>query len=129
MPHLRDGIEDDLATVILNNPPQHRLSVEMLDELAQGLDMIGQSAARALLLRADGPDFSFGGDIGPWPEASTAQRRALFERYMSVFNLFERLPIPTIAAVGNQGVKRRKAATGHRLQGPVPRTSLVIAPA
>jgi enoyl-CoA hydratase/carnithine racemase len=89
MPHLRDGIEDDLATVILNNPPQNRLSVEMLDELAQGLDTIGQSAARALLLRADGPDFSF----------------------------------------GNQGVTSRKAATGHRFQGPVTRTSLVIAPA
>ena len=118
MPHLRYGIEDDLATVILNNPPQNRLSVEMLDELAQGLDMIGQSAARAVLLRADGPDFSFGGDIVPWLDASMAQRRALFER----------LPIPTIAAVGNQGVKSRKAETGHRLQGPVPRTSLVIAP-
>jgi enoyl-CoA hydratase/carnithine racemase len=89
MPQLRDGIEDDLATVILNNPPQNRLSVEMLDELAQGLDTIGQSAARALLLRADGPDFSF----------------------------------------GNQGVKSRKAATGHRFQRPVPRPSLVIAPA
>ena len=89
MPHLRYGIEDDLATVILNNPPQNRLSVEMLDELAQGLDTIGQSAARALLLRADGPDFSF----------------------------------------GNQGVKSRKAETGHRFQGPVTRMSLVIAPA
>lgn len=129
MPHLRDGIEDDLATVILNNPPQNRLSVEMLDERAQGLDMIGQSAARAVLLRADGPDFSCGGDIVPWLDASMAQRRALFERSMSVFNRFERLPIPTIAAVGNQGVKSRKAETGHRLQGPVTRTSLVIAPA
>jgi len=89
MPHLRDGIEDDLATVILNNPPQNRLGVEMRDELAQGLDTIGHSAARAVLLRADGPDFSF----------------------------------------GNQGVKRRKAETGHRFQGPVTRTSLVIAPA
>jgi|SRR5882724_10508457 len=73
MPHLRDGIEDDLATVILNNPPQNRLSVAMLDELAQGLDTIGQSAARAVLLRADGPDFSFGGDMVPWLDASMAQ--------------------------------------------------------
>jgi enoyl-CoA hydratase/carnithine racemase len=89
MPHLRYGIKDDLATVILNNPPQNRLSVEMLDELAQGLDTIGQSAARALLLRADGPDFS----------------------------------------CGNQGVQSRKAEPGRRFQGPVTRTSLVIAPA
>jgi enoyl-CoA hydratase/carnithine racemase len=99
MAHLRYAIENDLATVILNNPPQNRLSAEMLDELAHGLDVISQSAARALLLRADGPDFSFGGDIVPWPEASISQLRTLFERYMSVFNQFERLAMPTVAVV------------------------------
>jgi enoyl-CoA hydratase/carnithine racemase len=60
MPQLRDGMADDLATVIRHNPPQNRLSVEMRDERAQGLDMIGHSAARAVLVRADGPDFSCG---------------------------------------------------------------------
>jgi len=35
----------------------------------------------------------------PWPDASISQLRTLFERYMSVFNQFERLPIPTVAAV------------------------------
>src|SRR5262249_16406023 len=99
MAHLRYAIENDLATVILNNPPQNRLSAEMLDELAHGLDGISQSTARALLLRADGPDFSCGGDIVPWPEASISQLRTLFERYMSVFNQFERLAMPTVAVV------------------------------
>ena len=35
MAHLRYAMEKDLATVILNNPPQNRLSTEMLDELAK----------------------------------------------------------------------------------------------
>jgi len=35
----------------------------MSDDLAEAVDSIGKSRARALLLRADGPDFSFGGDI------------------------------------------------------------------
>ena len=99
MAHLRYAIDNDLATVILNNPPQNRLSTEMLDELAHGLDVISQSAARAVLLRADGPDFSCGGDIVPWPDASISQLRTLFERYMSVFNQFERLAMPTVAVV------------------------------
>jgi hypothetical protein len=83
MAHLHYAIDNDLATVILNNPPQNRLGAEMLDDLAHGLDVISQSAARALLLRADGPDFSCGGDIVPWPDASISQLRTLFERYMS----------------------------------------------
>jgi hypothetical protein len=44
MAHLRYAIENDLATVILNNPPQNRLSAEMLDDLAHGLDVISRSA-------------------------------------------------------------------------------------
>lgn len=99
MPHLRHEIEDGLATVTLCNPPQNRIGVEMIDALAAAVDAVGKSDARALLLRADGPDFSFGGDIVPWPGATGRELRALFEGYMAVFNRFERLPIPTVAAV------------------------------
>jgi enoyl-CoA hydratase/carnithine racemase len=99
MSHLHYEIADGLATVVLNNPPQNRLGIAMLDNLADALDNIGRSGARAVLLRADGPDFSFGGDIVPWPDATIAQLRALFERHMSVFNQFERLSIPTVATV------------------------------
>jgi enoyl-CoA hydratase/carnithine racemase len=55
--------------------------------------------ARAVLLRADGPDFSFGGDFTDWPDADVRELRALFERHMSVFNRLEQLPLPVIAAV------------------------------
>ncbi|MFF4693944.1 enoyl-CoA hydratase/isomerase family protein [Streptomyces sp. NPDC001307] len=50
-------------------------------------------------MRAEGPDFSFGGDIVDWPDADVRQLRTLFESYMQVFNQFERLPLPVIAAV------------------------------
>jgi enoyl-CoA hydratase/carnithine racemase len=99
MTHLAYDIADGLATVTLRNPPQNRISAQMSDELAEAVDAIGKSKARALLLRADGPDFSFGGDIVPWPTMTTRELRAHFEHAMSVFNQFERLPIPTIAAV------------------------------
>jgi enoyl-CoA hydratase/carnithine racemase len=35
----------------------------------------------------------------PWPDADVRELRSLFERFMSVFNHFERLPLPVIAAV------------------------------
>src|SRR5260221_13506256 len=99
MANLTHTIENSIAVIILDNAPQNRLSPQMLDELGDALTAIGNSDARALLLRAEGADFSFGGDIVPWPDMSARELRTLFERYMNAFNQFERLFIPTVAAV------------------------------
>jgi enoyl-CoA hydratase/carnithine racemase len=99
MPHLTHSIEDRVATLTLNHPPQNRVDEQMADDLAEAVEAVGRSDARVVLLRADGPDFSFGGDIVTWPDLDARELRALFERYMSVFNRFERLPLPVIAAV------------------------------
>ncbi|MGW5433753.1 enoyl-CoA hydratase/isomerase family protein [Streptomyces sp. NPDC004059] len=99
MPHLTYSIDDDIATLVLDNPPQNRIDQQMATELAQALETIGSSSARAVLVRAEGPDFSFGGDIVDWPDADVRQLRTLFEGYVQVFNQFERLPLPVIAAV------------------------------
>jgi enoyl-CoA hydratase/carnithine racemase len=100
MPHLHLEISPNgVATVILDNPPQNRISDQMVGELHEANQAIESSSARAILLMAAGQDFSFGGDIMPWPEKDARQLRPTFERYMRVFNEFERLPIPTIAAV------------------------------
>ena len=99
MPHLTYSIEDRAATLVLDNPPQNRIDEQMADELADALDAITRSDARVVLLRAEGPDFSYGGDITDWPDAGPRELRALFERHMSVFNELERLPLPVIAAV------------------------------
>src|SRR5260370_28695968 len=78
---------------------KQKTAYEMVDQLSAAIDDIGSGKVRALLLHAEGPDFSFGGDIVPWPDMDVRELRAMFERYMSVFNRFERLPIPVIAAV------------------------------
>jgi enoyl-CoA hydratase/carnithine racemase len=99
MSHLGYSIDDRFATLTLDNPPQNRIDEQVADELAEAIDAIGRSDARVLLLRAGGPDFSFGGDIVPWPDLDTRELRTLFERHMSAFNRLERLPLPVIAAV------------------------------
>jgi enoyl-CoA hydratase/carnithine racemase len=99
MPHLSYSIEDRVATLVLENPPQNRIDERMADELAEAVEAVGRSDARAVLLRAAGPDFSHGGDIATWPDLDPRELRALFERCMTVFNRLERLPLPVIAAV------------------------------
>lgn len=99
MSHLSYQIERGIATIVLDNPPQNRIGDQMVDELAAAIDAIERSDARVILLRGAGENFSFGGNIMPWPDASARELRATFERYMTVFNQFERLPLPVIAAV------------------------------
>jgi enoyl-CoA hydratase/carnithine racemase len=97
--HLHLHVEDDVATLTLANPPQNRIGREMVDDLARAVQQIGASGARAVLVAAEGPDFSFGGDITPWPEAEVHELRAFFAHCMSAFNQFEQLPVPVVAAV------------------------------
>lgn len=52
MPHLRCEIEQNLATIVLNNPPQKRLAPQMVDELGEIIAVVGASEARALLFQA-----------------------------------------------------------------------------
>jgi enoyl-CoA hydratase/carnithine racemase len=99
MPHIECAVVDGLATLVLTNPPQNRIGTQLVDELEQALRTIGASDARAVLLRAEGPDFSYGGDIAPWPDWGEREMRTRFEHFLRTFNQFERLPIPTIAAV------------------------------
>ena len=92
----RDGA---LSVITIDNPPQNRITEQMSSEFLAVLDTIEADEVRALLLTTKGPDFCFGGDIMPWPEMSNRQLRAVLERHMTVFNRFERLPIPVVAAV------------------------------
>jgi enoyl-CoA hydratase/carnithine racemase len=99
MHHLQLHFDEHIATLVLSNPPQNRIGDQMIDDLDDAIDVIGDSDARAVVLRSEGENFSFGGDILPWPEENGRQLRARFERYMSVFNRFERMPLPVVAAV------------------------------
>src|SRR5690349_5244377 len=99
MSHLTHHIDGPLATITLNNPPQNRLTIELTADLEAAVAAISESAARVLVVKAEGPDFSWGGDITFWPGAEAGYLRSFLERFLTVVNRLERLPIPTIAAV------------------------------
>ncbi|MEW1819235.1 enoyl-CoA hydratase/isomerase family protein [Arthrobacter sp. NPDC080031] len=100
MKHLSYAIlESHVAEIVLNNPPQNRVDEQMGRELLDAVDAIEASDARAVILRAEGKDFSFGGDIMTWPETPPRELRAKFESFIFAFNRFEQMPLPVIAAV------------------------------
>ncbi|WP_432853440.1 enoyl-CoA hydratase/isomerase family protein [Amycolatopsis sp. CA-161197] len=101
MPQLslsRDSSEH-VAVLTLHNPPQNRIGVPMTTELLAAVDEITAHGARAVVLHAEGPDFSYGGDIVPWEGQDVRELRASFELFLRAFNAVEQLPVPVIAAV------------------------------
>ena len=91
--------EGSLAVITIDNPPQNRIDERMSSDFLTAIEAIEAGEFRAVLMRAKGPDFSFGGEIVNWPQMTVRQLRATFDGYMTVFNRFERLPLPVIAAV------------------------------
>jgi enoyl-CoA hydratase/carnithine racemase len=88
-----------VAVLKLSAPRGNRFGVELVDEMDEAIDEINAKEARAVVLCGDGPDFCHGGDVSAWPDLNPRGLRTVFERYLAVFNRFERLPIPIIAAV------------------------------
>jgi enoyl-CoA hydratase/carnithine racemase len=86
MSQLSLSIDGELAKLVLHNPPQNRLTQAFFAELGEAIAEIGRSGARAALLSAEGPDFSFGGDIVPWPELSPPELRVAFEQRLATVN-------------------------------------------
>lgn len=99
MSHVTLTVENQVAVLTLEHAPQNRIGDRMVEELAESLEAIERSEARAVVLRAEGADFCFGGDIRTWPNTSSRELRATFTRYLDVFNRVEQLPLPVVAAV------------------------------
>jgi enoyl-CoA hydratase/carnithine racemase len=95
--------EDGVATLVLSNPPQNRLSSATTADLRAAIERVRADAAvRALVIRAEGENFSHGGDISGWLEADPAEIAAAIAEGLQRLREFEALPVPVISAV--QGV-------------------------
>lgn len=100
MPKLQLTIDANIATLVIDNPPQNRLSTELLADFGAAVrTMASDPHLRAVLVRANGPDFSFGGDISTWLEIEPRQMRENIAGFLEAFNAFEQLPVPVVAAV------------------------------
>ncbi|MFL6660527.1 MAG: enoyl-CoA hydratase-related protein, partial [Rhizobacter sp.] len=73
MPHLTVTFDENVATIVLDRPPQNRIDDQMVEELAAAVTAVERSEARAVLVRSTGENFSFGGDIMSWPGASARE--------------------------------------------------------
>lgn len=96
--------EGDIARITLCRPSRHNALVpELLDELLDKLEVCRQEQPAVLILEAQGPSFSSGGDVAGFYHTPRGQRRDYAARVVGTLNqvilsLLD-LPVPTIAAV------------------------------
>lgn len=92
----RDG---EIGEIVLADPPLNLFDLELARDLAGTLEQVRDSGVRALLLRAEGENFSGGANVDLFIGRDEGAGRALIDEFMPALRDFEALPIPTVAAV------------------------------
>src|SRR5258708_6038287 len=95
----RDGA---IGNIVLANPPFNRLDLNFAEALRTAVHQAGESDIRVLVVRSEGPHFSFGGEVREWPGKDVNWFRTFVAEVNLSYRAIEALRVPTIAAV--QGV-------------------------
>jgi len=91
--------QDSVGHIVLASPPKNLINSSFSDALKRVVHEAGESNIRALLVRAEGPNFSQGGDVLDFLEKDTNAFRTFIGECNQSFRAIEALQIPTVAAV------------------------------
>ena len=91
---------DGVAVVTLDRPPVNALNSAILAELGEvAAALATRRDLRAVVLTGQGKAFVAGADIGQMANLSAEEAQAFARQGQAVLSAWERLPMPTIAAV------------------------------
>jgi enoyl-CoA hydratase/carnithine racemase len=94
--------QDAIGRIVLANPPYNRLDLQFSECLRQAVHDASQSDVRVVVIQAEGPHFSFGGEVREWPGKDVNWFRTFVAEVNLSYRAIEALRVPTIAAV--QGI-------------------------
>src|SRR3981189_259526 len=95
----RDGA---IGNIVLANPPFNRLDLRFTEALRVAVHQASASDIRVLVVRSEGPHFSFGGEVREWPGKDVNWFRTFVADVNVSYRAIEMLKIPTVAVV--QGI-------------------------
>ncbi|HKC83072.1 MAG TPA: enoyl-CoA hydratase/isomerase family protein, partial [bacterium] len=75
---------DHLGEIVIDSPPQNLYSAQLLADLRAAVDEAADSDIRALILRAEGDDFSAGAELTVFIGLDEAQARELSSTVLSL---------------------------------------------
>jgi len=88
-----------LGILTLANPPLNLLTGELIADLRATVTDLKQAPLRALLVRAEGKNFSAGADVSAFKGKTGSDARESFTTHLRMIADLEELPFPTLAAV------------------------------
>src|SRR6266853_125764 len=92
----RDGA---IGNIVLANPPFNRLDMRFAEALRIAVHQASESDIRVLVVRSEGPHFSFGGEVREWPGKDVNWFRTFVAEVNVSYRAIELLKIPTVAVV------------------------------
>jgi enoyl-CoA hydratase/carnithine racemase len=102
MKTIRFERQNAIGRIVLANPPYNRLDLKFSECLRQAVHEASESDIRVLLIQAEGPHFSFGGEVREWPGKDVNWFRTFVAEVNLSYRAIEALRVPTMAVV--QGV-------------------------
>jgi enoyl-CoA hydratase/carnithine racemase len=99
MAKARFELEGDLGELVLSDPPLNLFGLELARDLADATTEARDSSARAILVRAEGDNFSAGANVEMFLDRDEAAARELIEEFLPAIRRFAEIDVPTIAAV------------------------------
>src|SRR4029450_7790987 len=92
-------LDGDVGEIVIADPPLNLFGLELSRDLARAAGEARDSAARAVLIRAEGDNFSAGANVEMFLGRDEAAARELIEEFLPVIRSFAAIEVPTVAAV------------------------------
>ena len=98
--HLLLSTDGSITTITLNRPDKRNaLAMPMLLELTRAFHAVGNTAARGVIIAANGPVFSAGHSFGDMTGVTLGQARELFDVCIRMMDALQAMPQPVVARV------------------------------
>ena len=97
-------VQDNIAVITLDSPPVNGLGLAVREGIQQGFEQaLADTGVEAIVIASAGKIFCGGADITEFGALFGAGEDAITDRILAinldVFNAFEDLPVPTVAAI------------------------------
>jgi enoyl-CoA hydratase/carnithine racemase len=97
--HLKVERKDGLLVLTLANPDGNRIGLGVLMGLRSAMVELKRPETRAVLLRGEGPVFSYGADLKEFVARPPTELLSLMQEYIDILGQFEAPEKPMLAAV------------------------------
>jgi enoyl-CoA hydratase/carnithine racemase len=99
MAKARFALEGNVGEIVLDDPPLNLFGTELARDMAAAAAEARDSGARAVLVRAEGDNFSAGANVELFLDRDETAARELIEEFLPAIRQFAEIEAPTLAVV------------------------------